>query len=418
MPKYQFSQFKLKNNLTVLHLPIDSSESVLVSLIGKVGRRAEKDQEIGAAHFLEHLFFDGTKTRPTALEINKFLDEYGGEHNGLTSQETVEYYVKILADKAEVAFKFLSDIFLNSLISEIEKEKNVIGQEAAAKKDNPVDILLRLNLVNLYPGQSIGRNIFDEVANLPNISQKLLREYMDRTYIAENFVLAIAGNISEEKAKKWATQYFEPVKKGNEIIFDQSNVRKEQNVVITKKDLTQSKLAIIFKGFSINSQESVTTGLLCIIMGGEWSSRLFERLRSQQQLVYSVRAYQRKFSDSGFFGIQTYVDETNVQKATDAIFEEIDKLLNNGISDDELEKAKNTYLSSFLFGLEDLNNYASYFSNQLLLKKEIKSVEEIKMQINNCTKENIVRISKQIFSDTPKVDLVTKNLDNLVVRFK
>ena len=415
MSKYQFSQFILKNNLTVLYLPIDSSESVLVSMVGKVGRRAENDQEIGAAHFLEHLFFDGTNSRPTSFEVNKYLEEYGGEHNGFTGSEGVEYYVKILADKAEIAFNFLSDIFLNSLLQEIEKERKVIGQEVAAKKDNPIDILQRVSLSNLYPNQSIGRNIFDEESNLTNMSQDILKEYLKRTYVAENFILAIAGNISLEDATKLATQYFEQVKNGKEVIFEPSHVRDELNVVITKKDFTQSKLAINFRGFPINSHESTVAELLAIIMGKGWSSRLFERLRSQQQLVYSIHTYQRKFSDSGYFVIRTFIDESNVQQAVDVIFEEIDKFLKDGISDKELEKAKNTYLSNFLFSLDDLYNYTSYFSSQLLLKKEIKSVEEVKTEVNSITKDEILKIGNQIFSDKPKVNLLTKNLNNLTV---
>lgn len=415
MSKYKFSQFKLKNNLRVLHLPIDSTESVLVSMIGKVGRRAENEQEIGAAHFLEHLFFDGTTSRPTSYEINKYLEDYGGEHNGFTGSEAVEYYVKILPDKAETAFNFLSDIFLNSLLSEIEKERKVIGQEVSAKKDNPIDILQRLSLSNLYPNQSVGRNIFDEESNLINISQEMLKNYLNRTYVAENFILTIAGNISLEESTKLATKYFEEVKSGTEIVFEPSHVREEKNIVITKKDFTQSKLTINFKGFPINSHEGIVAGLLTIIIGGGFSSRLFERLRSQQQLVYSIHAYQRKFSDSGYFTIRTFVDESNVQKVTDIIFEEINKLLNKGVSNDELEKAKNIYLSNLLFNLDDIYSYASYFSTQLLLKNEIKSVEKTKKEINNITQNEISEIANQIFSDKPKINLLTKNLDDLKI---
>lgn len=416
MPKYDFSQFKLKNNLTVLHLPVEQSESVVVTLMGKVGRRAENEQEVGAAHFLEHLFFDGTISRPTPLEINKYLEEYGGEHNGFTRSETVDYYVKILTGHTEAAFNFLSDIFLNSLLQEIEKERKIIGQEAAAKKDNPIDILERLSLSNLYPNQSIGRNIFDEESNLNNINGNLLKSYRDRTYIAENFILAISGNITLEEATKLSTQYFEQIKNGSEISFAPSHIRENQNLVITKKDFTQSKLTINFKGFPINSWEGTVAGLLSIILGGGFSSRLFEKLRNEQHIVYSVNSYLRKFSDSGYFVIRTFVDEVNVQKAADIIFEEIYKLLNGGITDGELEKGKNTLLSNFLFRLDDLYNYASYFSSQLLLTKKIKSINEVKTEINRISKDDVLKIGNQIFSDAPKINLLTKTLDNLIVK--
>ena len=415
MEKYQCFPFKLSNGLKILYLPIKTSESVFVSLIGKVGRRAEEGSEVGAAHFLEHLFFDGTKKRPNALQLSQFLEYYGGEHNGFTSAEVVEYFVKILPDKAEVAFDYLSDTFFNSLLKEIEKERKVIVQEAAANRDNPAEVLRRLSLTNLYPGQPIGRTIFDEEPNLKNINEALLRGYMDRSCVAENFVLSIAGNINRDKAISLAEKYFTNFKKGKEIFFEKARIREKGAIEITRKDLTQAKLSINFRGFEMNSYEGIVAQLLSTIIGGGMSSRLFNKLRNEEHLVYAVRSFHHQFSDTGYFSVQTFVAEDNLQRATNEIFVEIRKLLDYGITDEELEKAKNVFLTDFLFRMEKINSYVSFFNSQFLLKGKIKGVEERIKEVKRTTKENILEIAKFIFSDKPKVNVLTKSLEKLEI---
>ena len=197
MEQNDFTQTTFKNGLRTLIVTDKTSPYVFISLLGKIGRRAEKGEEVGAAHFLEHLFFDGTKKRPSALEVNKFIEDNGGRKNGLTSQETVQYFVKILPSKAEVGAEYLSDIFLNSLLTEIEKERKVITQEAIMKRDDPSDFLQRLRYKTLYPNQTIGQTIFDEQLNLPNITKELLIAYKSRAYNTNNFILFISGNISQ-----------------------------------------------------------------------------------------------------------------------------------------------------------------------------------------------------------------------------
>jgi predicted Zn-dependent peptidase len=168
-------------------------KSVCVTLLGKVGSRAERDMELGAAHFLEHLFFDGTKKRPDALAINRLIEQTGASSNGYTTTETVEYFARVITEEAETAFDFISDIFLNSLLTEIEKERSVIAEEAAASQDNPSQLLSWQLRSTIYPNQRMGRTFADEAANLPNITREIILDYYHRTYAVDNFVLCIAG---------------------------------------------------------------------------------------------------------------------------------------------------------------------------------------------------------------------------------
>lgn len=417
MDKYFFSQRILPNNLRVLYLPLETTEMVYISLIGKVGRRAEKDNEIGAAHFLEHLFFDGTRRRPNAFELNKFIDEQGSGHDGLTRTDTVEYLVKILADKVEYAFDYISDIVFNSLLREedIEKERKVIFQEITMRKDSPEDVLGRRRQALLYPNQAIGRSFFDEEGNLQSINRDILRGYMKRNYVAQNFVLAISGNISEEKAFSLSEKYFGQFSQGNETFFEEAKIEKEQKIEVIHKNFEQAKFSVNFRGFPTASVEHTRAAVLARLLCYGFSSRLYDRLRTKKHLIYSVRSQAVAFPDTGYFFIDSKTSEDKLQELVSEIFKEIAKLLNEGITEDELNKAKNISLFNFLSVIEDLEKYTYMFSMQVLFQEKIKRIEERIDEIKGVTKEELMETAKFIFSDKPKIVAITKSLDNLEV---
>ena len=418
MKKYEYFEHTLPNRFRVLYLPIPESPSVYISLTGKVGRRAELDNEVGSAHFLEHLFFDGTKKRPSAFELSNFIEGYGGQKNGSISTETVQYWVKLLYEHAEVGFEYLSDVFFNSLLVEIEKEKKVIAQEIKMKRDNPYDQLNRLIRSTLYPNQAVGRTIFDEESNLPNITREMLVGYVNRVYVSNNFILTIAGNIDKEKAISLAEKYFSQFQEGKEVLFKKAQIEIKETLNIVNNDLKQSKLGISYRGYPAGSNEEKLAKLLNIILGQGLSSRLTNRIRNNLHLAYSIGSQANYSSDHGFFSVKTSIDELNVQKTIDEIFKTIFKLLKDGITDDELKKAKNRLLSKILFSLENINNYASYFTNQLLLKGKVESVEEHLNKIKSASREDLMRVANYIFSDAPKVNLLTKTLKKVDLNYK
>ena len=413
MNSSDISQTSLSNKLRVLCVPFPNTESVYVTLIGKVGKRAELGNEVGAAHLVEHLFFDGTSKRPSSLAINEYLEKYGGQHNGLTGSETVRYYVKILSEYAEVAFEYLSDIFFNSKLEDIEKEKQVIKQEAATRRDDPVANLARLRINQLYPKQAIGRTIFEEEENLNNLNREILKNYISRTYIAENFVLLVCGKIDKEKILLLAEKYFSQFKVGNKISYTPAEIEKSQKINLYPKNLSQTKVSISFRGFPELTNEEIHAQLLSIFLGRGFSSRLVNRIRNELHLAYFIRSCHHSFSDTGFFAIDTHVKENDLQQAVSEIFKEIGKVVSGDLKKEELEKAKNMLLSSYLFGLEELEAYSQFFGMQVLFDKEIKGIDQIKKEINGATKNDIIDTAKYIFADKPKIVALTKNLKEL-----
>lgn len=415
MKSYDHCEKVLPNKLKVVYLPVPESPAVYLSLTGKVGRRAEKDAEVGAAHFLEHLFFDGTKKRPNPLALNEFIESYGGLHNGSTGSETVDYWCKVLSDHSEVGFDYLSDILLNSLLNDIEKERKVISQEVAMNRDNPSRRLSRAVKSTLYPDQPIGRTIFDEEKNLSGMDKLLLESYRDRTYVANNFVLAIVGDIEKEKAFSLSEKYFSQFESGDEVVFETAVIEGDKKVNIINGDFKQSKLAISFKGYPTNTKEEKVVSLLNSLFGQGLSSRLLHRIRNELNLAYSIGSSAAFFSDTGFLTIDTAVDENNLQRAVSEIFKEINKLLKNGISEEELEKAKNRVLSRVLFNLEGLGFYAGGFVSRMLWNEEIKEVREELEELKVITKEEVMAVASHIFSDSPKINILAKNLKSLEI---
>jgi predicted Zn-dependent peptidase len=418
MKKYQYFVHILPNKLRVLYLPLPESPSIHISLTGKAGRRAELDNEVGSAHFLEHLFFDGTTKRPNPFELSNFIEGYGGQKNGSTNTETVQYWVKLLHEHAEIGFEYLSDIFFNSLLAEIKKEKKVIAQEIKMRRDNPSDQLNRLIRSTLYPNQAVGRTLFDEEPNIPNMTREMLIGYVDRAYVSNNFILTIAGNIDKEKAISLAEKYFSQFREGNEVLFKKAEIETKETINIVNNDLKQSKLGVSYRGYPAGSSEEQFVKLLNIILGQGSSSRLADRIRNDLHLAYSVGSQANYSSDYGFLSINTFIDELNVQQTIDEIFKVISKLLQEGITDEELEKAKNRLLSRILFDLEHIDYYANYFTNQLLLRGKIESVREHLNEIKSASKEDLMRVANYIFSDAPKVNLLTKTLKKVELNYK
>ena len=387
------------------------AESVVVNLMGKVGRRTELDNEVGSAHFLEHLFFDGTKNFPNETELKKFLENHGGNFNCSTGTENVEYWVKMTTKKAEVAFQFLSDIFFNSLLEEssIEKEKMVIAQEASGKRDIPGDLMGRIKWSSLYPDQAFGRTIFDEEANLPNMNASMLRGYMKRNYTKGNFVLAVSGNISEAKAIQLGNRYFSPFMGGEEAIFEPARFVNSGYVKILNKDFAQSCLAVSFRGLPTFDERYRQIDFLSTILGNSSSSRLEQKLRHERHLVYSVWSSLDGGVDTGCLSIGTRIKEENLQQALDLIFVELKRLAEEDITGEELTRARNITLSSYLFYVERVHSRATAMAEELLLNKKIKSIEEDIAAIKAVTKSDIREMAHYVFSDQPKINIITKN---------
>ena len=410
-----YSIHTLSNGLRVLYLPNHRLSSVYISFTGKAGHRSETEAESGVAHFLEHLMLDGTTKCPNAYQLNQFLENFGAYHNAMTGPEFVKYYAKIIHQYSEKAFAYISDIIFNSLLTEIDKEKKVIQEETLRSLDDPGTVLYFQTIKSVFPDNSINHTLLASQPYLENINQTLINNFIKKYYNTSNFILVVAGNITLAKTLKLAEKYFSQTPSGKSIVYPQAKRSPDQTTNIFHRQFNQSKLSISFPGCADNSPDVYTYFLLARILGAGQSSRLFNKLRHQEHLVYSVGASSQTYSDTGIFNIIASLKEENVQQAANLIFTEVKKLLIQKINVSEFDKAKTQARSSELFFSEDTYDLANDYDYKLLYFDKIDTIDQNIKLIDQISLSQVQNLAEKIFASKPKVNLITSNLKKLEI---
>ena len=326
-----FEKITLDNGLRLILAPLPAFRSITAIILCGAGSRYETRETNGVSHFLEHMFFKGTKSRPTAAEISHALDEIGADYNAFTGKETTGYHIKSASEHLPLILEMLSDMLWNSKFDEkeIKSESGVISEEIRMYEDNPMMFIEDLLEETMFGDHPLGRKISGEVETVKSFNRKMMLEYRDKFYQPNNTVLALAGKF-DDKAVALAEKYFgeggvkvKPVFKK----FDFSAGESKPKLKVQFKDTEQVQLAIGFPGFSNSDPKIYALQLMSIILGGYMSSRLFISIREKRGLCYFIRSYANVYEDTGNLVIQSGLDKTRIASAIGAIFEELDKAI-------------------------------------------------------------------------------------------
>ena len=411
-----FLQSKTSNGINVVTYSMEHVNSVTINVIVKVGSRYESEQESGISHFLEHMAFKGTSNR-TATEIAIEFDTIGGHFNAYTSRENTVYYTKVLSQHTKQAMTILADILQNSVFSsdEITKEFNVISQEIAEVKDNPDDLVYEKFYKLAYPNQPLGRSILGTVENIAKFDKPAFTSYMSKHYTANNIVISIAGKINHDDAVHLVEQLFSS--------FSESEKRScmtaqyKGGIEIIEKDLEQTTIALGFEGVSYSNIETFYHAqILSIIFGGGLSSRLFQKIREELGLAYSIGSWLNSYSDSGIFSIHAATDHSNVESVLDNINNEIDKIRIN-ISEEELIRAK-SQIESNIYMAEERPEYKSEeIGKNFSLFGKYFTVKEVIKIINSTQNNDLVKSAEKIFSSQPTLSIIGSPSPDLSTNF-
>tara|TARA_B110000503_G_scaffold131548_1_gene206343 strand:- start:7253 stop:8515 length:1263 start_codon:yes stop_codon:yes gene_type:complete len=406
-----FNSSKLSNGLNVVTYSMPHINSVAINIIVKVGSRYETLDESGISHFLEHMAFKGTKTR-SAADIAKEFDAIGGHFNAYTGREQTVYYTKILSQHTAQALDILADILLNSIFDEddIKKEFSVITQEIAAGKDSPDDLAYEKFYELAYDKHPLGRSILGTKNNISNFDKAAFQQYMAKHYTTDNIFISIAGNIEHNEAVKLI-----------EGLFLNLNPAKENTYVPAKyvggfalqeKELEQTTIALGFESTSYNNlKEFYHVQILSIILGGGLSSRLFQRIREELGLAYSVGSWASAFSDSGIFTIGASADHDNVTLLLENITLEINKIKTD-ITEEELVRAK-AQIESNIYMAEEKSEYKSEeVGKNFALFGRYFSAKEVMDIVKTTTISDLMKSANKIFSTHPTLSIVGSALDN------
>ena len=390
----------LKNGLRIVLVPRPSSETATVMVMSGTGSRYEDKRENGLAHFLEHMFFKGTKKRPSAKVISEELDALGSVYNAFTGKERTAYYAKVASRYLDTALDVISDIFLNSTLPSVEitKEKGAIIQEIDMYEDMPMrtidNVFDALFFSNEHP---LGRTILGPKENIRAFTRKDFATYLKRNYTPLNTIVCITGKFSEERVIKKIKKEFGGLKHGNppdyiSFTSEQSGAR----VAIKEKKTDQTQLMLGVPAYPYQHKDEYVLAVLATILGGGMSSRLFMEVREKRGLAYSVQAWPEKYPDTGYFAVQAGVEHAKLEKAVQVILAEFKKIKKTKVKEVELKKAKAYIKGTAALALETSDALAENVASSLINIGRVRTLDEITKGIDEVTASDIQRVAKDI----------------------
>lgn len=404
------SRFVLKNGLRVIVVPMPAVESVTSMVMVGVGSRYEQKSTSGISHFLEHMAFKGTSSRPTALEIATLLDGIGAESNAFTSKEVTAYHIKSAANHLSTSLDVLSDILINSTMpeEEIEREKGVILEEFNMYEDMPMRKIGDLYENLMFGIQPLGWDILGDREVIKAATRKDFTTYMDTYYSASNMALVLAGKVTLEEAKSLSEKYFGGMKSFQTPEykkFVRKNSRIEVHLKSKKTEQTHFALGVPTPGLDAKT-DRYPLSILSAILGGGMSSRLFHEVRERRGLAYYVRAYVDRYMDTGYLAAFAGVDNKRALESVTVVYEELKKAAQGEFEEREVKKAKEFIKGHFVLGLEDTSAVSVYYGSDEVLENNIEDPSVVLAKIDTVKTRDVARVAKKYLSQPYKLALI------------
>ena len=352
---------KLPNGQTVIVYEIHNNPIVTIDTWIKTGSINETDANNGVAHFLEHLFFKGTKAHPTG-EMDRILESKGAVINAATSKDFTHYYITIPSEYFDTAMDLHSDMLLNPQIprKELEQERKVVLEEISKDENNPSrKVYDNLNDM-MYTTHPYKRKVIGSENIIGTIRREEILDYFNKFYAPSNMVTIVVGDVDTAKAiekisKCFAQEYRKPIK----THFKSENQLQSQKRKVDYTDAQSGYLMMGFRGVNINNNDTYALDILAEILGGGKSSRLYRDIKEQKGLAYSISASNGSYKDDGIFYISANYVPSNLEKLEKSIFEEIKNIQKYGITEEELERAKNIIIQDTYYSRESTSNISS-----------------------------------------------------------
>jgi predicted Zn-dependent peptidase len=374
----------LDNGVQILTKRMPHVRSVAMGVWANVGARDESAAQNGLSHFIEHMIFKGTARR-SALEIAKSFDAIGGQTNAFTAMEHTCYHARVLDSHLETMIDILSDIFLHSEFApaEVEKERPVIVQEIGMAEDNPEDLIHQLANHHFWGNTPLGRSILGTPQNVARFDAPTIQTYFKRHYQASRILISLAGNLDHDTAVALLAPRFESLSKGDPPPL-RPTPNSQRHCRTHQKPLEQTHLCLMTEGLSNVDEDRFTLVLLNTLLGGNMSSRLFQKIRETHGLAYSVYSFVCAHADTGMFGAYTAVAPDRVAAAVTMIIEELERLATQRVDPAELHDAKEFIRGNLHLSAESVDNQMVrlaqneiYFGRYIPLAETLKRFESV-----------------------------------------
>ncbi len=378
--------------------PIEGVVSVSVGLWIKSGSRSENDAQFGYAHFIEHMLFKGTKNY-SAKEIAQIVDRVGGQHNAATNREYTCYYINVISDHLGLAVKLLAEMYYESLFEavELEKEKNVVMEEIRMYEDTPDDLIHDVFMECMLKGHPLSHSILGTYSSIGEANREKLMAFYESEYRNDNAVLVIAGKFSRDEALSLVESNFSRNRGAANRKLPARVIPAQVDYQHIEKDLEQVHFCLGTQGINRDDGDRWGLYLLSTILGGSMSSRLFQNIREKEGISYSIYSFHSSYSDSGVFGIYCATLPDKYKKAIELILDECRDLLSQGITEEELQDAKDFMKGNLALSLESVEVRMGQLAKDEITFQRSFSFDEIVRLINMVTMQDFMRICQKVF---------------------
>lgn len=385
----------LPNGVRILTEPIDSVRSAALGIWVATGSRNEGANESGAAHFIEHMLFKGTST-DSAAHLAARMDAIGGQLNAFTTKECTCFYVHALDSHLMEGLDILCGMFFDSKFAQgdVETERGVVLEEIGMYRDDPADVCSERLAAAIYRGTPLARPILGRKATLDRMTGEWLKAYLHSHYAPDRVIVSLAGSYPEQVLEEIRRRFscMQPVQTPK-----LKPARYTPSITLKRKATEQNQLILAFPAIPADDPRRFALQLLSSILGGGMSSRLFQTVREQQGLCYNIYTYGSCYEDIGIFCVSTAQSRETEEKAISSIKREIDRFVDQGASQEELNRARELSKANVLMGLESTTAHMNHLARSILQNGQILSPDEIISRYDAVTLSDLAQLAKEIF---------------------
>lgn len=398
---YQFA-----DGLRLVHLERTSTRAVAIGILTGAGSENETAENNGVSHFLEHMFFKGTKTR-SSLDIVKEVDALGAQINAFTSKTSTCFYTFSIDEDGERCAEILSDLLFNSVFDkdELERERKVVLEEISMSDDDNADVCMETAGALYFGDNALARPILGTRETVNSLKRKDLLRYIDENYCAETTVIAIIGNMSADRAKKIVEKYFEGRFRSisGRKWHDIAHVTDGSSKTIFKP-IEQANIGLVFPSVSMTDKNYLAVNAGGYVFGGGMSSRLFAEVREKHGLAYSVYSYNSCYYDNGINAIYVGTNTKSALQAVEIVADIIDDVRKNGFTEEEFRRSIQQAKAAYILGQDSNGALMRFYSKWLLMADALVDFDDLIAKLDALSFDEFNDIYKQEF-DRTKVSL-------------
>jgi predicted Zn-dependent peptidase len=390
---------ELSNGLRIVTTPLATAQSVGISLFIGAGSRAEARGSQGLAHFLEHMIFKGSERRPTAMAIAEAVEGAGGVLNAYTTKEITCFWNHLPFEKLDLAMDVLADMVLHPLLDakEMERERSVVQQEIRRNRDQPGVWVSELLSQAFFGDQPLGWSTAGNEETVATIQRQHFLDYMDAWYVPANTVMSVAGNVNHQEVVALASRHFQdrPARSSPSFLPLDSDLP-TQRVAVDSRPISQANLAMALPSFARKDPDRYALMIFNSLLGRGMSSRLFKEVRERRGLAYSVGSSVSRYFDTGVLVISAGVALQNLNEAVRVIVDELRKLVDEPVGEEEMTKVRDYSVGSFRLSLETPMALGQRGGELLLTMDEIEPIESVVEKLRAITADDVMRVARRI----------------------